>query len=784
MKKLLFVISQLYKGGAETALVNLLNNMDYSAYEIELLILDQRVEGNVVSLIDRVNSKVKICDAYKEYERITLLDRIRAKLEYSMEQKGAFWFPALDFVKDKVYDWAFFWGEWCAPTFVAYYVTARKKAAWIHTDISEAKFFNPELYFYFFDYFDKFIFVSQKSMNTALEKYPFIRGKEALIYNISDANAINKQALEPLDDYKRPEDKKVIVTCANIRPEKNHFRQVSVLAELKRRGFSVQWLNIGSTTNTELVAKLKQKCVEEGIEDDFLFLGVKNNPYKYMKKADFVAVLSDFESWSMVITEAKILGIPVIATKTSGALEQIVDGETGILTGYSPMEIADKITTYFENEDKVDKIKNKIRQFDNTPNIIEEFELFLNTESSDKERKNTLLYIIDDINYFGGAHTATINQIRELQLENKWNISIFSMSVPNCEVRQKLPGVRFFSWRDEWSYKIFNGELLNILYGNEFSFAEKKERCKCFYKKLLNKRYDVLGNEILPRMSHFFSKFEIVCVMSEGSIFRKAVAESMCKKKIQWIHTDYCAWRMTSEWTQNITRNDEKIYQNMDVIVTLSEKIKKTMSVLYPTIEDKIVVNKNIIPVDEIKKKSQAILKNKKAVNFITVGRLDNSAKACRRLLEILLELAEEGYLFKWVFVGDGEEFAYMNQLVNNSILKNYVVLKGAMKNPFIEVKKADVFALLSSYEGVPNTIYEALILGVPVLATDVGAISDQIIDKETGWLVPNEKVAIKSRIEYILMNPEEISIIKNNVEKYSYDNAHVMEINNEIFGL
>lgn len=72
MKTMLFVISQLYKGGAETALVNLLNRLDYAQNSVELLILNQVPVEEAVSLIDKVNSKVKICNAYEESKKITI----------------------------------------------------------------------------------------------------------------------------------------------------------------------------------------------------------------------------------------------------------------------------------------------------------------------------------------------------------------------------------------------------------------------------------------------------------------------------------------------------------------------------------------------------------------------------------------------------------------------------------------------------------------------------------------------------------------------------------------
>lgn len=65
-----------------------------------------------------------------------------------------------------------------------------------------------------------------------------------------------------------------------------------------------------------------------------------------MRRADAVCVLSDHESWSMVITEAKALGVPVIATRTSGALEQIEDGKNGVLCGFSDEEIAENLRAF------------------------------------------------------------------------------------------------------------------------------------------------------------------------------------------------------------------------------------------------------------------------------------------------------------------------------------------------------------------------------------------------------------------------------------------------------
>lgn len=784
MKRILFVITQLYKGGAEIALVNLLKYLDYDKYQVDLLVLNQEPVANAVSLLDSVDKHVKICNAYDEFQKITIADRVRAKLEFNREQKSAFYFPALDFVKDKEYDWAFSWGEWFLPSFVAYHVKSRKKAMWIHSDISTAISFNGEAYFYFYDCFDYCIFVSQNSMKSALACYPFLKDKAYLIYNICDIQTIRTKAQNNLLDFQKEENEFTILTCANVREEKNHFRQIDVMYEMNKRGYEFRWINIGSTTDTERVERLKNYCRDKGLEEKFLFLGAKENPYPYMKASDMVAVLSDYESWSMVITEAKILGIPVIATKTSGATEQIIDGETGILTGFDVQEIADKLESYLKNTKGLKRIRNNLKGFDNTKEILNSFDRLTQEQERNTQHKTRLLYIIDDVNYMGGAHNATFAQINDLQKQEKLDITVFSTTVPVCDTRTKLSNIKFASWKDFRENVIYNESLIRCLFSNEYNQKEKKYRFNLFYLYRIKKYKNIFEEYVLSEFSKFISQYDMVCVMSEGSIFRKAAAASSCRKKIQWIHTDYCAWREKTAWTKEITKADGEIYRTVDTIVVLSEKIKAKMEMLYPHLKNKIVVNKNLMPVEEIKKKANKKIKNIVPVKFITVGRIDDTSKAYFRLIKILHVLHEEGYLFDWSIVGSGEDFARVKEEVERLGLKEAVHLKGAMKNPFVEIKKADVFALLSTYEGLPNTIYEALILGIPVLATDVGGIADQVIEGNTGWLVKNDEEEIYKKIEYILMNQDEIAALKEKLQSYEYDNKEIKQQNYQIFDI
>lgn len=778
MKKLLFVISQLYRGGAETSLVNLINHLDKEKYEVDLVILNQSPVKDAISLVDSIPSWVRVCDSYKNRNSIYL--RAKGKFVYEESQRAKYYISALEFVENKIYDWAFFVGEWYSPEFVAIHVNAYKKAAWIHNDLSKAEYFNAEEYFCYFDYFDKYIFVSENSLKSSCNVYKFLKDKAVTIYNINDVNKIKSVAQESVDDFEFGK-RTTLVTCANFRQQKNHLRQLEVMKSLKKRGVDFCWINIGATTDKSIVSRVIKLTKEYNLENDFLILGPKNNPYKYISRADGVAVLSDYESWSMVITEAKILGVPVISTKTSGALEQIVNQETGMLTDFTVSEIADTIEEFVKNKEVQDNIRKNIKNFDNTKEILGSFNKLVNTTVEKiKSKQDKILYIIDDINYLGGAHIATKYQINKL-LEKNQDITVFSSTIPNPSLRNELLGVEFLSWKDLREDVIFNKRLLGCLLSKHFTIEEKIFKCKLSYKGKISNDNDNFEKNVFSKFVNIFEKYDIICVMSEGSLFKEPVAKVNCKKKIQWIHIDYCDWKDKNEWAVKVTQNDGEVWKCFDDIIVLTDNIKNDICKLYPHLKDKIKVMRNIMPISMIKRKANRLKIEDNRLKFVTVGRVDKQ-KAYERLVPILARLKREGYKFYWTVIGDGNEMSKVNNMIVEENLEDMMSMEGGRSNPFPHIKEADVFALMSDFEGLPNTIYESLIVGVPVIATNTGGVKTQVINRETGWLVENDEESIYNGIKYILDNPNEVQIMKDKLKDYVYDNEEIYNNTYELF--
>lgn len=375
-KKILFVITQFYKGGAEVSLLNLFKMLPQNEYDVDFLIFDQMILPNATSLIPYIPQWIHVCNAAEKEGYLAVVFKVLAKIYRKLTKRQLYRREAYNFVKNKKYDLAISFGEWLSPEFVAKKVVARKKAIWIHTDIDKASYVDPSILFGYNEFYSKYIFVSEASMRSAMKRFSILNDNNvSIVHNMCDLNGILDGANKKIKwDYSEP----VLVSIGNIRLEKNYSRAIDVMRELRNRDCQVKWLIIGSTANKLLYQQLKRKIEKYNLTSYFEFLGAKKNPYPYIKNARALILLSDFESWSMVITEAKILNTFVITTDTSGAKEQIKDGVNGYITSFDVMDIADKIEKYLERDiecEKNDDNRIKIQGLSEFKQLIEELKL-------------------------------------------------------------------------------------------------------------------------------------------------------------------------------------------------------------------------------------------------------------------------------------------------------------------------------------------------------------------------------------------------------------------------
>lgn len=773
-KNILFIINQFYKGGAEQAYVNLFKNLHKDKYDIDFLIYDHVFFENRIDLISSLPEWVNVCHVYHGNEFWGKCKKVFFALKKKITGIHDYEKLAKAFVEKKKYDMAFSCGEWFLPDFLTSCVIADYKIVWIHNDLSEAEYFDGDIFFRQDDQIDKYIFVSKESWRNSINKYPFLKGKSVVIHNIIDADYVIEKANLPVEDTTIPII--TVLSVGNIRLQKNHLREIEVMRILFERGFKFLWLNIGAYTDKSLVHKLQEKIKAYHLEESFILLGAQENPYKYMKKADVIAVLSDYESWSLVITEAKILNKPIVSTKTSGAVEQIIHNETGLLTDFTIEDIVDKLSLLLEDGHLREELSDNLRRrCEKATGKVSEFEDFvqktmLSNDTKEVKEKTQVLYIIDDINYRGGAHYATREQIKFL-LKNNYDVTIYSPDYPDSNNRAELFGCNYLAPEKIDILSLINMSTKKCLFSSKYSLREKIFKSKIYIEKIF-KNIDVCSKYAGTALKKYFEQYDIVCVMSEGSNYRKIVSELIKPIKIQWIHTDYFLWSNFNDYTKRTSSNDGIIYNTYNEIVFVSESSRSGFIKKYPELSMKTEVVKNIIDVEKIKTMSSGIVterKEKKGRSIVTVGRLEEE-KAFDRILRIARRLNDDGIVFTWNIIGDGKLKAELEKMVSVYQLDSVVFFAGYSNNPYKYVKSADLFALLSNYEGLPNTIYEAMILGTPVLATNVGGISEQIEDGVTGWLVDNNEESIYLKMKFLLNDRFAIREINDNLKKYEFD--------------
>lgn len=140
---------------------------------------------------------------------------------------------------------------------------------------------------------------------------------------------------------------------------------------------------------------------------------------------------------------------------------------------------------------------------------------------------------------------------------------------------------------------------------------------------------------------------------------------------------------------------------------------------------------------------------------IVAVGRVDEN-KNHEMLIRAFAEIAEEFPFYQLIIYGEGESRERLIALTKEMKLSDRILLPGSIANVADAIYKTRVFVLPSNTEGVPNTLIEAMLMGLTVIATDCpcGGPADLIEDKINGILTPVGDVkAMKENLQFLLKN-------------------------------
>lgn len=341
MKRILFLINTLVCGGAENVLVNIVNNIDNSKYEVTVQTISDGGEYEK-RLNPDIKYKTLIKNKNKYYKRIMayiLLKLIPAKIVYQR------------FIhNDYDIEVAFLEGF---PTKILSESRNPEKYAWVHTDLynyyGQKKVFrtieeNANCY----RKYKKIICVSDCAKQGFKKRIGFDDNVEVL-HNPIDDEAILEKSVEIIEEMNVSNNFKII-TVGRLVYQKGYDRLLRVHKRLIDEGFNYELWIIGEGNKRK---ELETYINENKLNGSVKLLGYQSNPYKFMKEADLFVCSSRVEGFSSAVMEALILGIPIVTTDCAGMKEQLGESKWGLIVENSMDGLYNGIISMLNDKEKL-----------------------------------------------------------------------------------------------------------------------------------------------------------------------------------------------------------------------------------------------------------------------------------------------------------------------------------------------------------------------------------------------------------------------------------------------
>lgn len=380
MKKIIIVSHAMEIGGAERALLGLLNSFDYSRYQVDLFLMRQ--EGDLFKFIPKeVNllpmnqarylavpmksliSKREISMLYgrlkakylakKRVKKLGLKKDNQVELTYSHRYA---WKYMEDINSNVEYDLAI---SFLTPHYICLnHVKAKKKIAWIHTDYSTIDI-DVEVELSMWEGYDYIASISEKATEAFLWRFPILQDKIIGIDNIVTNSMVEKQADEPIDVEFKKEKCIKLLSVGRFSYAKNFDNVPEICKYILESGLNIRWYLIGFGGDEQLI---RDNIEKYGMKDRVIILGKKDNPYPYIKNCDIYVQPSRYEGKAVTVREAQILQKPVIITDYATAHSQIEDGYDGVIVPLDNKECAKGIGQVIRDSDLQNRLIENMKK--------------------------------------------------------------------------------------------------------------------------------------------------------------------------------------------------------------------------------------------------------------------------------------------------------------------------------------------------------------------------------------------------------------------------------------
>ncbi|WP_203287276.1 glycosyltransferase [Metabacillus sp. cB07] len=377
-KKIIFMIINMNVGGTEKALLNMIAEIPEEKYEITILMLEeyggflshipQHVIIKIVKNYDEIKNLVNnpplqtSLNLLKKGNILSGIKLIFTHLYAKVKNDRSIYFKKVlsKYEMENIeYDLAV---AYAGPMdFISYFVLnkikAKKKAQWIHFDISKLSIRNSfEIRMY--NFFDCVFVVSQEIKTNLINIMPHLSSKTEVFKNIIPTKSITTLAnvgkgyLDEFDGIR-------ILTVGRLTIEKGQDLAIEALSKLIKSGYNVKWYCLGEGVSRSYYEKMVE---ENNLKGKFILLGNNPNPYPYIKECDIYVQPSRHEGFCLTLGEARFFKKPIVSTNTLGAKGQLKNNETGLLVPVDPSKIYEAIIKLVNDKELLNKLSGNLEK--------------------------------------------------------------------------------------------------------------------------------------------------------------------------------------------------------------------------------------------------------------------------------------------------------------------------------------------------------------------------------------------------------------------------------------
>lgn len=256
------------------------------------------------------------------------------------------------------YDAVITWEELYPCYLLAKKIVAKKKIAWIHPDYENCGFW-VKYDLPIFKKLDAVVAVSSGGKESLQRCFPHEKDKFFAVDNCIDIDTIIKKSQEKQTEIAK--NGFTIITVARLQNiSKAMDRAIRITEKLKKEGLKFQWYWIGGGPDQEETALLIKNAQ---LTQEFILLGEKDNPYKYVKQADLFVLQSYYEGRPVVVDEAIALGVPVLVSEYASARIQVKE-KYGMVAKNEENDIYLALKTLIENPSSLQEYRKNLLRAD------------------------------------------------------------------------------------------------------------------------------------------------------------------------------------------------------------------------------------------------------------------------------------------------------------------------------------------------------------------------------------------------------------------------------------